>query len=45
MPFFTNTLVGVGPIYDEDCTIVFTKQDVTVFSPGGKLILTGWREK
>ena len=42
---FTNTLVGVGPICDADCTVLFTKKDVTVFSPGGKPILTGWREK
>ena len=43
MPSFTNTLVGVGPICDADCTVVFTKQDVTVLSSKGKPILTGWR--
>ena len=31
MPYFTNPLVSVGPICDEDCTIVLTKQDLTVF--------------
>ena len=41
---FTNTLVGVGPLCDADYTVVFTKQDVTVLSPKGKVILTGWRE-
>ena len=45
MPYFTNTIVGVGPICNADLTVVFTKQDVTVFSPEGKPILTGWREK
>ena len=45
MPSFTNTLIGVGPIFDADCTVVFTKKDVTVLSPKGKEILTGWREK
>ena len=45
MPYFANTLVGVGPICDADCKVVFTKQDVTVFSPGGNPILTSWREK
>ena len=45
MPSFTNTLVGVGPICDAECTVLFTNQDVTVLSPGGKPILTGWREK
>ena len=44
IPSFTNTLVGVGPICDAGCTVVFTKQDVTIFSPKGKPILTGWRE-
>ena len=45
MPSLTNTIVGVGPIYNADCTILFTKQDVTLFSPGGNPILTGWRKK
>ena len=45
MPSFTNTLVGVGPICDADCTVVFTKQYVTVLSPKGKPILTGCRAK
>ena len=44
MPYFTNTLVGVGPICDSDCTVVFTKQDVTLLSPKGKAIQTDWRE-
>ena len=39
----TNTLVGVGPMFDADCTVVFTNQDVTIISPKGKPILTGWR--
>ena len=30
MPTFTNTLIGVGPICDANCTVVFKKQDVTV---------------
>ena len=33
MPTFTNTLIGVGPICDADCTVVFKKEDVTVLSP------------
>ena len=40
---FTNTLIGVGPICDANCTVVFKKKDVTVLSPEGKTILTGWR--
>ena len=45
MPTFTNTLIGVGPICDENCTLVFKKQYVTVISPEGKPILQGCREK
>ena len=45
MPSFTNTLIGVGPICDSDCTVIFTRQHVTVLSPKGKAILIGWREK
>ena len=26
MPTFTNTLIGVGPICDADCTVVFKKR-------------------
>ena len=36
MPTFTNTLIGIIPICDANCTVVFKKQDVTVISPEGK---------
>ena len=45
MPYFTNTLIGVGPIYDANCTVVFKKKDVTLLSSEVKTILTGWRKK
>ena len=45
MPEFTNTLIGVGPICDAKCTVVFNKKNVTVLSPEGKPILQGCREK
>ena len=45
MPEFTNTLIGVSPICDADCTLVFKKEDVTVLSPKGEPILQGWREE
>ena len=45
MPPFTDTLIGVGPICDANCTVVFKKKDVTVLSPEGKPIIRGWREK
>ena len=44
MPTFTNTLIGVAPICDANCIVVFRKEDVTVLSPQGKPILQGWRE-
>ena len=43
MPTFTNTLIGVGPICDVNCTVVFMEEDVTVMSPGSNPILQGWR--
>ena len=42
VPSFTNTLIGVGPICDANCTVVFKKKDVTVLSQEGKQILRGW---
>ena len=43
MPTFTNTLIGVGPIFDANFSVVFRKEDVTVMSPEGKPILQRWR--
>ena len=45
MPSFTNRLIGAGPICDAYFTFVFTKKEVTVISPKGKKIITGWKEK
>ena len=45
MTSLTNTLIGVGPICDANCTVVFKKNNVTVFSPECKTILTVWIEK
>ena len=45
VPSFTDTLIGVRPICDADCKVLFMKKDVVVISPEGKTILTGWREK
>ena len=45
MTSFTNTPVGFEHICNADCTVLFTKNHVTVLSTGGKTILTGWREK
>ena len=43
MPTITSTLIGVGPICDANCTVVFRKEDVTVISPEGKPIIQGRR--
>ena len=45
MPTFTNTLIGIGPICDANCTVVFKKQGVAVISTEGKPILQGFIEK
>ena len=45
MPYFTNTLIGVGPICDANCTVVFKKKDITVLSTEGNTILRCWKEK
>jgi len=45
MPTFKHTLIGIGPICDADCQVLFSKTDVTVFSPDGSPILQGWRDE
>ena len=45
MTSFTNTLIGVGPICDAKCTVVFQQKDLKVLSPEGKPILRGSRVK
>ena len=44
MPGFKHTILGIIPIYDAGCKVTFSDQDVTVFAPNGRAILTGWRE-
>ena len=44
MPYFTNTIIGVGPICDANCTVVFKKKDIILLSTEVKTIITGWRE-
>ena len=44
IPAFTNTLIGVVPIYDASCNVLFKKKNKTVLSPEGKPILQEWRE-
>ena len=42
---FKHTLIGVGPLYDADCTVTFTRAAVIVRDSQGSPVLTGWREK
>ena len=44
MPSFTNTLAGIGPLYDTGCYVTFAKHNVTVYNRCGRPILTGWRD-
>ena len=44
MPTFKYKLIVIDPIYDSDCTVTFSKKDVTVFSPYNIPILIGWCE-
>ena len=45
MPSFHHTLIGLGPICDADCKVIFTKNNVIIYDQGGPPILTGWRER
>ena len=44
MPGFHHTLVGVGPLYDADFTVTFTREAVIIRDKQGTPVLTGWRE-
>ncbi len=44
MPNFPHTLIGLGPLANQDCTIVFTQNTVTVYHPDSHPILSGWRD-
>ena len=42
MTSFPHTFIGLGPLPDQGCKIVFTKTSVTVYHPDGHPILAGW---
>ena len=44
MPGFRHTLIGVGPLFDADCTVTFTRGAVIIRDTLGMPVLTGWRE-
>ena len=37
--------MGIGPLCNHSCRIVFEKNTVTVFSPENDVLLRGWRKK
>ena len=45
MPGFQENLMGIGPIYDSDYKVTFTKDTVSIYNPKGHRILRGWQEK
>ena len=45
MPYFHHTLICIAPIYDVECKVTFTKQNVIIYDQEGSPILTGWRER
>ena len=44
MPGFKHNLAGISKWCDEDCTVKYTKKDVTIYNPKGVPIVRGWRE-
>ena len=44
MPGFKHNLAGISKWCDEDCTVKYTKKDVTIYNPQGVPIVRGWRE-
>ena len=45
MPFSHYTRIGLGPICDTDCKVIFIKNNVIIYDQGVSPILTDWREK
>ena len=45
MPGFKHTLIGVGPLFDVDCKVTFTRASAIVRDSQGSPVLTGWQEQ
>ena len=41
---FQHSLLGIGKLCDEDCTVLSKKHSVQLFNPDSDIILTGWRD-
>ena len=44
MPTFAHNLMGICQFCDADCTVQYTKKDVTIFDPDGVPLLRGRRD-
>ena len=44
IPTFAHNLTEICQFCDADCTVQYTKKDVTIFDPGGVSLLRGWRD-
>ena len=44
MTNFHHNLMGIVPLYDHGCCVLFEKTYVTVFTKGDTIILRRWRE-
>ena len=44
IPGFRHTLIGVGPLCDDNCTVTFTRKAFVVRNKQGTAVLTGWSE-
>jgi hypothetical protein len=44
MPGFPHNLIGLAPLVDADCQVIFTQTLVIAFDENNKAILIGWRE-
>ena len=44
MPNFHHNLMGIGPLCNHGCRVVFVQAKVTVFSKDSTELLRGWRE-
>ena len=43
-PSFKHTLIGIGPMCNADCKVVFTKGEVIIYYLTNSPIITGWQE-
>ena len=44
MSTFARNLMGICRCCDADCTVQYTKKDVTIFDPDDVPMLRGWRD-